>query len=150
MQDAVKRVIQFMNERLDEPMTIDDLARAAGFSKFHFTRLFHRETGLSPARFLSALRMEEAKRLLVTTTLRVADISLQVGYTSIGTFTTRFTTSVGVSPTRYRRGERPLARGGGRDNTRVGSPARSGNEADGRRGGYPQHSTGRQQLRPLR
>ena len=144
MDDAVKRVIHFMEDRLDEPVTIDDMAKAAKFSKFHFTRLFRRETGLSPARFLSALRIEEAKRLLVTTTLRVADISLLVGYTSVGTFTTRFTTSVGVSPTRYRRGERPPARSGGRDSagTHIPSPATPPGEPDGRRG-RPQPSSGR-------
>jgi hypothetical protein len=56
------------------------MARAALFSKFHFTRLFQRATGLSPGRFLSALRLERAKQLLVSTSLNVIDISHQVGY----------------------------------------------------------------------
>jgi len=103
LDDAIKRVILFMSARLDEPITVDDLAKTARFSKFYFTRLFRRETGVSPGRFLSAMRLEEAKRLLVSTSMRVADISHRVGYTSVGTFTTRFTTSVGVPPTRYRR-----------------------------------------------
>src|SRR5688500_2649622 len=79
------------------------MARAAMFSKFHFTRIFQRVTGVSPGRFLSALRLQQAQHLLVSTSLNVADISLRVGYNSVGTFSSRFTRSVGMSPTAYRR-----------------------------------------------
>src|SRR5437870_395167 len=57
-EQAVLRAIAAMRERLDEQLTVDDLARAAMFSKFHFTRLFQRLTGVSPGRFLSALRLQ--------------------------------------------------------------------------------------------
>ncbi len=103
VRHAVMRAIVAMQENLGEHLTIDDLARSAMFSKFHFTRIFQRATGLSPGRFLAALRLAEAKRLLVTTPVSVADISHQVGYNSVGTFSARFSGSVGVSPTRYRR-----------------------------------------------
>jgi AraC-like DNA-binding protein len=99
---AVERAIDTMHRKLGERLTIDDLARSAMFSKFHFSRVFQRVTGLSPGRFLSAMRLQEAKRLLLTTTLTVADISHQVGYNSVGTFSSRFRYSVGVSPTTYR------------------------------------------------
>jgi AraC-like DNA-binding protein len=99
---AVERVIHAMQNNLGEPITIDDMARTAMFSKFHFSRMFQRVTGISPGRFLSALRLEEAKRLLRTSSLTVADISHLVGYNSIGTFSSRFRMSVGVSPTTYR------------------------------------------------
>ncbi|MFI6130757.1 helix-turn-helix domain-containing protein [Micromonospora sp. NPDC051141] len=103
IEQAVHRVIRLMRERLGEPLTIDDLARTAMFSKFHFSRIFQRATGLSPRKFLSAMRLQEAKQLLVSTSLNVVDISHRVGYNSVGTFSTRFTSSVGVSPTTYRR-----------------------------------------------
>jgi AraC family transcriptional regulator len=103
IRHAVMRAIVAMQENLGEHLTIDDLARSAMFSKFHFTRIFQRATGLSPGRFLAALRLAEAKRLLVTTPISVADISHQVGYNSVGTFSARFSGSVGVSPTGYRR-----------------------------------------------
>jgi AraC-like DNA-binding protein len=111
VRQAVARAIVTMRDRLGERLTIDDLARAAMFSKFHFTRVFLRTTGLSPGRFLSAMRLAEAKRLLTTTTISVADISHQVGYNSVGTFSARFSGSVGVSPSAYRqrRGAAPLA-----------------------------------------
>ena len=67
VDDAIERVILTMRRRLGEPMTVDDLARTARFSKFHFTRIFQRATGVSPGRFLSAMRLNEAKRLLITT-----------------------------------------------------------------------------------
>ncbi|MEA5366978.1 helix-turn-helix transcriptional regulator [Amycolatopsis sp., V23-08] len=102
VRQAVARAIVTMRDRLGERLTIDDLARAAMFSKFHFTRVFLRTTGLSPGRFLSAMRLAEAKRLLTTTTISVADISHQVGYNSVGTFSARFSGSVGVSPSGYR------------------------------------------------
>lgn len=72
------------------------------FSKFHFSRMFQRVTGVSPGRFLAAIRLEEAKRLLTSTDLNVADIGMRVGYSSVGTFSTRFTRSVGLSPKSYR------------------------------------------------
>lgn len=103
IEQAVHRVIKSMKEGLDEPLTIDDMARTAMFSKFHFSRIFQRVTGLSPGKFLSAMRLQEAKQLLVSTSLNVIDISHRVGYNSVGTFSTRFTSSVGISPTAYRR-----------------------------------------------
>lgn len=99
---AVRRAITTMRENMGEQLTVDDIARAALFSKFHFTRIFQRVTGVSPGRFLSALRLHQAKHLLVTTSLKVADISLLVGYNSVGTFSTRFSRSVGMPPTAYR------------------------------------------------
>ncbi|MFV2013449.1 MULTISPECIES: helix-turn-helix domain-containing protein [unclassified Micromonospora] len=91
-----------MHERLGEQLTVDEIARAAMFSKFHFTRMFQRVTGVSPGRFLSALRLQRAKELLVSTSMSVVDISVSVGYNSVGTFSSRFSRSVGMSPTAFR------------------------------------------------
>lgn len=101
--EAAERAINTMHENLGEPLTIDDLARSAMFSKFHFSRIFQRTTGASPGRFLSALRLQEAKRLLRTTSSTVVDIAHQVGYNSVGTFSFRFHASVGAAPITYRR-----------------------------------------------
>lgn len=103
IDQAVSRVIEAMYEQLGDELTIDDLARTAMYSKFHFSRAFRRVTGVSPGRFLSALRFQEAKRLLTGTSLSVAEISNVVGYSSLGTFSTRFKRKVGVTPTDYRR-----------------------------------------------
>jgi AraC family transcriptional regulator len=105
--EAVERSIMAMRERLDEPLSLDAMAAVAILSRYHFLRVFHRVTGLSPARFLAALRLAEAKRLLLTTPLSVTDICFKVGYNSPGSFTTRFTQSVGMSPSRFRQLLRP-------------------------------------------
>ncbi|WP_447007425.1 helix-turn-helix domain-containing protein [Saccharothrix isguenensis] len=102
IERAVCRVIDFMHKNLGEQFTVDDMARTAMYSKFHFSRAFQRVTGVSPGRFLAAIRLQEAKRLLVCTSLAVTDIGHRVGYTSVGTFSSRFRSSVGVSPTTYR------------------------------------------------
>lgn len=108
-EHAVKRVIDRINEEFYEELTIDDLARTAMYSKFHFTRLFQRVTGLTPGRFLSAVRLQQAKQLLVTTSLTVTEICHRVGYASVGTFSSRFCDMVGASPSTFRRlgGSRP-------------------------------------------
>ncbi|MBE1461917.1 helix-turn-helix domain-containing protein [Kibdelosporangium phytohabitans] len=103
IEEAVGRVIDAMYNNLGEQMTLDDMARAAMFSKFHFSRIFQRATGISPGRFLSAMRLQEAKRLLLATSLSVTEISHRVGYQSVGTFSSRFRSSVGISPSTYRR-----------------------------------------------
>ncbi|GLF98796.1 AraC family transcriptional regulator [Streptomyces yaizuensis] len=102
VERAVTRVISSMHENLGQELTIDDMAETAMYSKFHFTRIFKGMTGTTPGRFLSALRLQEAKRLLVTTELNITDISNLVGYQSVGTFSSRFKSSVGMAPTTYR------------------------------------------------
>lgn len=101
-RNAVERVIKALRERLDEPLSLNDLARIAYISPFHFNRVFNQVTGLTPTRFLYAMRLGEAKRLLLTTSLSVTDVCYEVGYNSLGTFTTRFTQLVGLSPCRLR------------------------------------------------
>lgn len=102
IEQAVTRAIETMQENIGEILTIDDMARAAMYSKFHFSREFQRVTGVSPRRFLSAIRIQEAKRLLLETTFTVTEISHHVGYNSVGTFSSRFAASVGISPTMFR------------------------------------------------
>ena len=95
---AVERVIQAMHTHLPELLTLEDLASIACLSPFHFNRIFRRLIGIPPGEFLSALRFQMARRLLLTTSLSVTDICFEVGYTSIGSFTSRFTRFVGLSP----------------------------------------------------
>lgn len=95
---AVERAVQVMHTHLDELLTLEDLASVACLSPFHFNRVFRRLIGIPPGEFLSALRFQAARRLLLTTPLSVTDICFEVGYTSIGSFTSRFTHRVGLSP----------------------------------------------------
>lgn len=102
MREAVERAIDTMWGRYHEPLSLADLADAAILSKFYFSRVFRSFTGTSPGRFLTAVRLAKAKDLLLQTSSSVTEISYMVGYNSLGTFTSRFTQSVGVSPARYR------------------------------------------------
>ena len=95
---AVERAIQTMYTHLHELLTLEDLASVACLSPSHFTRVFRRLIGIPPGEFLTALRFQMARRLLLTTPLSVTDICFEVGYTSTGSFTSRFTHLVGLSP----------------------------------------------------
>ena len=99
---SVKRAIELMWEDLEAPFSLAQLARAARMSEFHFSRVFHEATGLPPLRFQSALRLAKARDMVVTTEDAVIEICLKVGYSSIGSFTRRFTELVGISPMRLR------------------------------------------------
>jgi AraC family transcriptional regulator len=102
-RQAVERVILAMREHLDEFMSLKDMAKIAYISHFQFNRIFHQITGIPPVQFLYALRLNTAKQLLLMTDRSVTDVCYEVGYNSLGTFTTRFTQLVGVSPRRLRR-----------------------------------------------
>jgi AraC-like DNA-binding protein len=99
---AVERVIMAMREQPSHPFSLQELADIAIMSASHFDRVFRDIVGVPPRQFLSALRLEAAKHLLLTTPLNVIDICYEVGYDSLGTFTTRFTDFVGVPPTSLR------------------------------------------------
>ena len=91
-----------MRAGLADPRTVVDLARAGRYSPFHFHRIFREVTMVTPARYLAALRIAEARRLLVRSTLTVTEISWRVGYQSLGTFTTQFGRLVGLAPQQFR------------------------------------------------
>jgi len=103
MNSAVERAIECISERYSEPLSLTDVARSAILSRFHFSRVFRDTTGVTPGRFLSAVRIYQAKRMLLTTSLSITDIAFAVGYNSLGSFSNHFTDSVGVSPGRFRR-----------------------------------------------
>ena len=96
MESAVERVIATMWDRYHEPLSLADMADTAIFSRFYFSRVFRSVTGTSPGRFLTAIRLYKAKNLLLQTSASVTEVSYLVGYNSPGTFSSRFTRSVGM------------------------------------------------------
>src|SRR5271165_572405 len=99
---AVERAIQTMHSHLHEVLTLEDLAATAYLSPFHFNRVFRQLIGVPPGEFLSALRFQKARHLLLLTSLKITQVCFEVGYTSPGSFTSRFTQLVGLSPNRLR------------------------------------------------
>ncbi len=96
------RAKDLADARYFEHLGVDDLAAAAGLSRAHFSREFRRVFGEPPHSYLLTRRLERAAALLRTTDRSVADICLSVGLQSIGSFTTSFTRTFGMSPTAYR------------------------------------------------
>lgn len=99
---AVERVICTFRERLDQNISLEEMAAVAYMSRYHFNRTFRQVTGLPPCRFLTKLRVEAATRMLLDTDNSVTEICLDVGYTSLGTFIRRFSHLLGISPMRLR------------------------------------------------
>ena len=85
-----------------QPLDLDVVAASAGYSRFHFVRLFRRTYGETPGQYLSRRRIERAKDLLRSANLTVTEICMMVGFTSLGTFCTRFKQQVGLTPGEYR------------------------------------------------
>ncbi len=85
-----------------EPLDVDAMAAAAGLSRAHFSREFRREFGESPHQYLLTRRLERAAWLLRATDRSVADVCFSVGLSSVGSFTSSFSRTYGVSPTAYR------------------------------------------------
>ena len=96
------RARDLADSRYFEPLDVDDLARAAGLSRAHFSREFRNAFGEPPHAYLLTRRLERAAALLRDTDRSVADVCLSVGLQSIGSFTTSFKRTYGVSPTAYR------------------------------------------------
>ncbi len=91
-----------MDRAFGEPLDLDALASAAGYSRFHFLRVFRATYGETPGAYLSRRRIERAKDLLRSANLTVTEVCHLVGFSSLGSFSARFAELVGVTPTEYR------------------------------------------------
>ena len=103
------RAKDLADARYAEPLEVDDLARAAGLSKAHFSREFRRTFGESPYVYLMTRRLERAAALLRNTDHSVAEICLEVGLQGVGSFTTSFKRMFGMTPTEYRAAAPPAS-----------------------------------------
>src|SRR3954451_13254208 len=103
------RAKNLADSRFFEPLDVDDLAKAAGLSKAHFSREFRRVFGESPYVYLLTRRLERAAALLQNTDHSVAEICLEVGLQGVGSFTTSFKRTYGMTPSAYREAHPPAA-----------------------------------------
>ncbi|HWK17025.1 MAG TPA: AraC family transcriptional regulator [Solirubrobacteraceae bacterium] len=103
------RAKDLIDARYAEPLCVEEMARAAGLSRAHFSREFRRAFGEPPHAYLLTRRLERAAALLRNTDRSVADVCFSVGLQSVGSFTTSFTTTYGLSPTAYRERFPPAA-----------------------------------------
>jgi len=97
-------------QQSDDPTpTIEAVARDVGISPFHFIRQFEAVFGVTPHQYRIQARLERAKHLLATERLSVTDVCMEVGFTSLGSFSALFTRRFGESPSAYRHRVRPAA-----------------------------------------
>ena len=101
--DLALRASHYLRTRFRDRVTIEDLSTYLAYSPSHLTRVFTAAVGTSPMDYLAAWRLHEAKHLLVTHRLGVAETCHEVGYTSVGTFSRRFLRDVGTPPGALRR-----------------------------------------------
>jgi AraC-like DNA-binding protein len=99
---CLRRARDHIDRHYDRPLDLDQLAAVAGVSKFHFARCFEATYGETPIRYLTRRRIERAQDLLRAANLTVTEVCMMVGFSSLGSFSSRFTQLVGESPTAYR------------------------------------------------
>lgn len=96
------KVCNYIHEHCTEEISVDDLAEMAGFSKFHFSRLFQQFTGVSYYTYLNQHRIMRAERLLIDPSLTVTEVAMQAGFGSLSTFNRVFKTYKKCTPTEYK------------------------------------------------
>ena len=99
------RVIQFMKDHLDSNLTIDEMARQAGLSPAHFSRLFTQQVAIPPMKYFIHLKIQRACRYLTLKHLSIKEISSSLGFTDQYYFSRTFHKVMGISPIRYRRNQ---------------------------------------------
>lgn len=99
----LRRARDLIDRHHAEPLDLDDMARAAGFSRYHFARGFRATYGETPGQYLTRRRVERAQDLLRSADLTVTEICHLVGFMSLGSFSARFSEPVSASPTMYRK-----------------------------------------------
>ena len=98
----LRRSLEFMRDKLQRKLTLSELAAVSNMSKYHFAKAFRHAMGITPHRYLMALRMSKARELLSDGTLSIQEVAFRVGYTDRSHFTTEFLRVSGVTPARYR------------------------------------------------
>jgi signal transduction histidine kinase/DNA-binding LacI/PurR family transcriptional regulator/AraC-like DNA-binding protein/ActR/RegA family two-component response regulator len=106
-QRLVRKTMAFIHENFSQPINREELARYAGVSERHLNRCFLQETGIAPLTYLNRYRIQQAKILLEKGQLSITEVMGQVGFVESSHFTRVFHREVGVTPSAYKRGERP-------------------------------------------
>jgi AraC-like DNA-binding protein len=110
MDERVVRAMHFIAEHFARDLDIPEVASHVGLSRAHFTRLFHRESGISPRRYIESCRIEEAQHLLQNNTLTAAEVAYACGFEDPARFSNVFKARTGRSPSTVRPPTAPGAR----------------------------------------
>ena len=96
------QTIDYLVAYCDRPLTLGEMARICGLSRYHFLRTFTAATGYTPGRFVTRMRLERAQALLLRTDRSVTDIALEVGFAEQSALSRAFSRQIGVSPRVFR------------------------------------------------
>jgi AraC family transcriptional regulator len=99
----LQQVIEYINERLNEDLSIAEIASELQISRYYFSRLFKQSVGVSPYQYVMEQRIEAAKQLLRKTVLSIAAIAQQTGFSNQNQLTIQFRKSTGTTPSNYRK-----------------------------------------------
>ncbi len=108
---VVERAVKFVLDHFSDDITLDDIARAVGLSKFYFLRRFRTETGITPKAFLLRYRMVRAMEWLIESDRSIGSIASEVGYRESDAFSRAFRNRTGTMPHLYRLTRMGRARG---------------------------------------
>jgi AraC family transcriptional regulator len=98
----LRRVLDYISVHLADEITVAELAQVAGLSTFHFARMFTLAVGVSPNRYVSRLRLEQAMANVAAGKLSLAQIAIKSGFSSLASFTRAFRRATGITPGEYR------------------------------------------------
>lgn len=101
-EHQLQKVFDYIHDRLDQDLSLSELAEVLNLSQYHFCRVFKQSTGFAPHQYLTRCRIDRAKQLLLTTRSTIAEIALAVGLNNHSSFTRLFRQSVGVTPKQFR------------------------------------------------
>ncbi|QSI34227.1 helix-turn-helix domain-containing protein [Variovorax sp. RKNM96] len=103
-RDALQRVMRYVREHLSEEMSLNDAAAAAMLSPNYLAHLLKKQTDRTFTELVTERRLERAKELLLTSSIRIGDIALQCGFSDADYFSRRFRQQIGVTPRQFRQG----------------------------------------------
>ena len=101
--ELIEQSIRFMEEHITESVSLDEIAAHINLSKYYFNRLFSKHIGMTPHRYFTNLRIQRAKRLLMTTSASVEEVSAQGGFDTSCNFIRLFKQRTGMTPTAFRK-----------------------------------------------
>lgn len=108
----IKKAMNYIENNLNKEIRMEEIADSAGFSKYHFQRVFKRETGLNLYEYIQKRRLAEASSLLRNTNIRILDIAVYLCFESQEVFTRAFKKVYGLPPGQYRKALKNLTNGG--------------------------------------
>jgi len=97
----LKQAINYINDNLDQPIKLNDIAKILDLSQYYFCHMFKESTGVAPYKYVIQQRVEKAKNLIKTSKLSLADIAYECGFSSQSQMTQHFRKCVGVTPRVY-------------------------------------------------